>query len=182
MHSKGFTTPDPRVGMSRMMSLGSGKWALPLDPELVLRDGGGNALPLNDGTTQFEFGYRDIRFVGRLEVGGGTVSLRVVGDLGPMPFSAESIPARSGLTRICAVANEELGGTHLRVVQGRILLGAETPLDPPPTATGLLTTLARFLLPARPYLDLIAIYLRPPLAPAPPGEPVLQPTWRRRRH
>jgi len=167
--------------MTRMMTFGTGRWALPLDPGSVLHDAGGKALPINDSTTQFEFGYRDIRFAGRLEVERGTVSLRVVGDLGPMPFSAESLPARAGLTRICAVANEELSLAQLRVVQGRILLGTDQPLDQPPTATGLLTALARFLLSSRPYLDLIAVYLRPPLTPAQPGEPVLQPTWRRRR-
>lgn len=167
--------------MTRIMTFGNGKWSLPLDPGSVLRDAGGNALPLNAGVTKFEFGYRDIRFVGRLEVEPSHVSLRLVGDLGPMPFSAESMAARTGLTRICTVANEQLQISRFRVAQGRILLGGEPAIDQPPTATGLLTALARFLMPARPYLDLIGVYLRPPLAPAQPDEPALQPTWRRRR-
>jgi len=163
------------------MSFGSGGWALPIDPGSVLRDGSGKALPLADGTTQFDFHYRDIRFVGRVEVDHGSVTLRVVGDVGPMPYSAESTQARAGLARICAVANDSLKRARLRVAQGRILLGTDIALETPPTATALVTAIVEFLLPAQPYLELIAVYVRPPLAPARAGETALQPEWRKPR-
>ncbi|WP_235720778.1 hypothetical protein [Magnetospirillum molischianum] len=161
------------------MTFGSGGWALPIDPGSVLRDGSGKALPLADGTTQFDFRYRDIRFAARVEVDHGSVTLRVVGDVGPMPYSAESTQARAGLTRICAVANESLVGARLRVAQGRILLGKDITLETPPTATALVSAVVEFILPTRPYLELISVYLRPPLAPARAGETALQPQWRK---
>lgn len=166
--------------MTKIMTFGSGGWALPIDPGSVLRDGSGKALPLADGTTQFDFRYRDVRFVGRVEVDHGSVTLRIVGDVGPMPYSAESAQARAGLARICAVANDSLKHARLRVVQGRILVGTDLALETPPTATGLVSAVVEFLLPTRPYLELIAVYLRPPLAPAKKGETALQPEWRKR--
>ena len=51
----------------------------------------------------------------------------------------------------------------------------------PLTATVLVTAATNFLIPARPYLDLIAEVVRPPLAPAKPGESSVRPGWRRLR-
>ena len=129
---------------------------------------------------QFDFSYRHIRFAGRLEQAAAKAHLKLVGDVGPMPFSAESPAARAGLARIIDAANAHLGACLFRVTQGRVLLGTDLEIAVPVSATGLVTPMARFLLPSLPYLELIAMYIRPPLATARRGESSVRPEWRRK--
>ncbi len=136
-------------------------------------------LPLKDGLVQFDFNFRSVRIAGRYEEADGGAHLKIVGDVGPMPFSAESPAARAGLARIVEAATSR-SGPLFRIARGRILLGAEQTILPPVTATALVATITRILLPAVPYLDLIALYIRPPLAPAKRGESAVRPEWRRR--
>ena len=46
------------------------------------------------------------------------------------------------------------------------------------TVTNPIAAVAAALIPAVPYLDLIAVYIRPPMAPARRGEPALRREWR----
>lgn len=151
-----------------------GGLCLPLDVEAL------ESLPVNPGgVIRFDFSYRNIRFAIRYDEldHGGLV--KVVGDTGPMPFSAEAPAARAGLSQIMLAANDHLG-PRFRLAAGRILLGNEITVERPVTATKLIGAVASLLVPATPYLDLIAIYLRPPLEPAKPREPALRPEWRRK--
>ncbi|MBI5163803.1 MAG: hypothetical protein HY985_07865 [Magnetospirillum sp.] len=144
-----------------------------------LRVAGVQALSTVDGPVHFDFAYRDVRVAGRYnESGGNTAVLKVVADLGPMPFTAESPHARTTLAQIVDHANALLGPI-LKVVQGRILLGSEVAIAAPASATQLVTAFARVLIPAVPYLDLVSLVVRPPLAAARPGESALRPQWRR---
>lgn len=148
--------------------------ALPLDVKSL------ETLPLSPGgLIQFDFTWRQIRFTCRYQEGldGGT--LRIAGDVGPLPYTAESPAARAGLGQIAVDANDVLGPTF-RFSQGRILMIAAEPVQRPLTATHVVAAAATILLPATPYLDLIAVYVRPPLAPSRPGESALRPEWRRR--
>ncbi len=155
--------------------------ALPVDLHTVWTDDDGQALTVSDGVIQFDFGYRDIHFAGRLEQAAGQAHLKLVGDLGPMPFSAESPAARAGLARIIEAANADLGAEAFRVTQGRVLLGSDMAVAVPVSATGLVTPVTLFLLPAEPYLELIAMYIRPPLATAKRGESAVRPEWRKKK-
>lgn len=167
--------------MSKTKTFTLGGKALPVDLHTVWTDDNGQTLTVGDGTIQFDFGYRDIRFAGRMDQAEGRAHLKLVGDLGPLPFSAESPAARAGLIRIIESATSALGGEAFRVAQGRILLGGDLDIPVPVSATGLVTSVARFLLPTAPYLELIAMYIRPPLAVAKPGESAVRPEWRRRK-
>lgn len=147
---------------------------LPLDVEAL------EALPIDPGGVfHFDFVYRDIRFAVRYEECADCGLLRVVGDVGPMPFSAESPDARAGLRRIMEHANEGLTA-QFRLSQGRVALGVDTRLERPVTATRLISNVTLLLIPAAAYLDVISIYLRPPLAQAKPGESALRREWRRK--
>jgi|AGTN01.1.fsa_nt_gi hypothetical protein len=151
---------------------------------------GGNSLPLDiaaleslpvaaGGVARFDFVFRHIRFSASLDPGDGVGSLRLSGDCGPLPFTAESPQARAGLGQIVVEANDVLGRTF-GFGGNRIGFEAEIAVAPPLTATHVIAAAATVLVPAIPYLDLIAVYIRPPLAPAPPGESALRPEWRRR--
>lgn len=162
--------------MAEVKKLSLGGFALPLDIESL------ENLPVPPGgIIQFDFSYRDIRFTCRYQEddGGGGGTLRLAGDVGPLPFTAESPAARAGLGQIVIEANDVLGPTF-RFSQGRILLLAGEPVAPPLTATHVVSAAAATLIPAAPYLDLIAVYVRPPLAPARPGESALRAEWRRK--
>lgn len=149
-----------------------GGFCLPLDIEAL------ESLPVNPGGVfQFDFVFHDIRFALRYEEHEEHGSLRMVGDVGPMPFSAESPAARAGLNQIAAAANQVLAA-RFRITLGRVVLGMEETVERPLTATKLIAQVAAVLVPAIPYLDLIAVYIRPPLAPARRGEPALRKEWR----
>jgi hypothetical protein len=153
---------------------------LPLDLHTVWADDDGQPLSVGDGPINFDFRFRDVPFAGCTEESGGRVGLKLVGDVGPLPYTAESPAARTGLVRIVEAANEAIGDAF-RIHQGRVLLGIERGIPAPLTATGLVTAVATFLLPAAPYLELIAIYIRPPLAAARKGESAVRPEWRKAR-
>jgi hypothetical protein len=165
------------MSMSNAFSLGG--MSLPLDIDAVLEGAEAPPLSLDKGPVAFDFGFRFVRFAARLERQGDGALLRLVGDLGPMPYSAESPAARSGLARIVESGNSVLGAGTFRVVQGRILLGGEGPVPCPVAAVGLVSAITRLLAPAIPYMELIAMYVRPPQAPARPGESAVRPEWRR---
>ena len=162
--------------MSEPKVLIIGGQSLPIDLGSFV-EAEGNALGLSLAPVQFDFNYRDIRFACRCESHGESAPLKLVGDVGPMPFSAESAGSRSALRTIVDAANEALGPTF-KVAQGRLLIGTERELSPPITATALIGAIASFLLPASPYLTLIAEVVRPPLQPAKPGESALRREWR----
>ena len=95
--------------------LNVGGFCLPLDIEAL------EALPVNPGGEfQFDFTFHDIRFAIRYEDLNDHGALRIVGDVGPMPYSAESPAARSGLHQIIRAANDVLEA-RFRVTQGRVV-------------------------------------------------------------
>lgn len=177
-----FEGEQAAPGMSNSNSFSLAGMALPLDIDAVLEEAGESpVLSTGAGPVAFDFSFRFVRFAARLEAGGGGMQLKLVGDLGPMPFSAESPAARSGLARIVESGNSHLGAGCFKITQGRILMGGEIPVSLPLTAVGLVSGIIRFLGPATSYMELIAMYVRPPQAPARPGESAVRPEWRRRR-
>jgi len=158
--------------MAEPKKLTMGGIALPLDIDSL------ETLPIPPGgTIQFDFTYRFIRFVCRYQHDERGGSLKLAGDVGPLPFTAESPAARAGLGQIVIEANDVLGPTF-RFSQGRILVVASEPVQPPLTASHIIAAAAAILIPIAPYLELISVYIRPPLAPARPGESALRPEWR----
>jgi hypothetical protein len=161
--------------MSEIKHVVIGGMCLPLDVEAL------ESLPINPGgVIQFTFLFANISFAARYDEGERGGRLRLVGDVGPLPYSAESPEARAGLAQIIRAANDVLGPCF-RTAQGRILLGADEQIAHPVTAVSLISRVAASLIPATPYLDLISVYVRPPLEKARPGTSAVRPEWRRRR-
>lgn len=163
--------------MSEPKTLKFGGQTLPIDLAAFVSVEAG-ALSRKLAPIKFDFVYADIRFVCRCEDTGEILALKLIGDVGPLPFTAESPHGRMALNAIIDEANSVLGPVF-KIGRGRILLGHDCTLPRPLTATVLVAAAAAFLVPARPYLDLIAEVIRPPLAPSKPGESSVRPGWRR---
>ena len=114
--------------MSKSNGFSLGGITLPLDIDAVLEGAEAPPLSLGDVPVAFDFGFRFVRMAAKLEQSGSSAQLKLVGDMGPMPFSAESPAARAGLARIVDSGNSVLGNGTFRIAQGRILLGGEVRL------------------------------------------------------
>ncbi len=152
-----------------------GNCSLPIDIHTLAVDETGMGGQRRD--FNFRFSYRQLPFVAKYRSEGKAGSIELKGDLGPMPFSAESALARSDLQMVLDAANAHLGPTLL-VVGGRIALVGMIAIAEPVTAVGLVTGLARFLLTVKPYLEIIEVFLRPPGETAETGAGALRPAWR----
>lgn len=151
---------------------------IPLDLHRVWADETGTPQSVGAGPIKFDFVCRGVRFAGFCDDEAN--ALKLVGDLGPMPYTAESPSARLNLTTIFAAANDALGPCF-RLSGGRILLGLDAVVRPPVDAVALIGAVAVALIPALPYLELVGMMVRPPMEKAPTGEPALRSAWRQGR-
>jgi hypothetical protein len=147
---------------------------------------GGLKLPLDERSGvavierkdfKFRFSYRQITYSVHFTTLGEVSTLDIVGDIGPMPFSAESALARAELQTVLDAANAHLGEVF-RIDDGRIKMIGTVAVAPPVTAAGMITSIAHFLLRRRPYLETIAVFLFPPGERRTSGEVALRPGWR----
>ena len=142
------------------LNLVVGNQRLPLDLSAIAVDAEGPLVATKQRDFSFRFTYRrtvlSIHFCA-----GDAPCVEIRGQLGAMPFSAESPGARFALGAILDAANSHLGAGFC-VIAGRIWLSGTVPLDGPVTAVDLVSLLSAFLVPRKPYLELIDIYLEPP--------------------
>ncbi len=161
----------------KQFSLIIGDRRLPLDIHAVAFDEPGGVAGLDRPTFTFRFAYRHIPITARFSDHDDCAAIELQGDVGPMPFSAESWLARAELQTVLDAANAHLGEVF-RLVDGRILVVGSVPVADPVTAVGLVTAITHFLVPVKPYLETIAVFLAPPGEAAASGE-ALRPGWRR---
>jgi hypothetical protein len=155
--------------------------ALPLDLSTLFDyEEGGEAFALPLVPVRFDFSYMDVPFICFCEEKESVAPrLLLSGDIGPLPYSAESRDGRIAIQTILDVANDALGD-RFRLANGRIQMEVERTLPQPLTATALVGGIAEVLIPARPYLGLVAEVVRPPLQSPVPGEGAVRPGWRYR--
>jgi hypothetical protein len=134
---------------------------------------------LRDKDFRFRFSYRQLPLTVTVRAEADRSRLHLAGDLGALPFSAESAVARAELQMVIESANNHLGGVF-QVTEGRISLVGTHYIPNPLTAVGLVSGLAQILIPVRPYLETIEVFLVPPDARH-PGEGALRSEWRRPR-
>ena len=105
----------------------------------------------------FRFEWQGIPFAARVAVtDDGAARLRLVGDLGPVPYSAENARGRNRLMSLVGwrdVANPYRFAMDRR--QHLNLLG-DAEVDAPLTGAAIIATAAKLLLRAGPHLDLAA--------------------------
>jgi hypothetical protein len=141
-------------------------------------DEGGGTEKIERRDFNFRFSYRQIPFAAQYRAERDPSKIDIVGDIGPMPFSAESALARIELQTVLDAANAHLGEIF-RIIEGRIQIVGEAMVTPPVTAVGLITAITHFLLKRRPYLETIEVFLLPPGDVKASGEASLRPGWRR---
>jgi hypothetical protein len=127
-----------------------------LDITLLAVDDSGRHVGTGRPEFNFHFRYRDISFSVRFRDEGTQARLDLSAWLGNFPYSAESAVQRQALAAILRSVNQELGPI-LSLSHGKIALHTALPMPVPVTAVGLVSALTHFLVPLKPYLDLMAM-------------------------
>jgi hypothetical protein len=135
-------------------SLFFGSWRIPLDITLLAVNDKGQTVGATRPDFTFHFRYRSTTFWVRFRDEGAKAEMDLSAWLGSMPFTAESGEKRQALRAIVKGVNKDLGQT-LSVIKSKIALHRTLELPMPVTAVGLLERLCGFLLPLKPYLDLM---------------------------
>jgi len=133
---------------------------LPVDIHSLAVDSNGDVVGVGKQTFNFGFAYQSIPFAARYVETGALAHIDLVGQVGLLPFTAESPEARRAVSRILDAANSHLGPVF-RLDDGRIELFGAAEVAAPVTAVGLVSALARFVLRVKPYIDCIDLYLEP---------------------
>lgn len=110
----------------------------------------------------FTFDICGIKLAARAGRQNGEAWLEVEGDLGPLPFSAQSRPARSAAIAVLIAAKLT---DHRYFGVGpdqRIKLHGEVPLMPPLTPAAILAGVVQFVTAVRPFIELLSDALETP--------------------
>ncbi|HLN25938.1 MAG TPA: hypothetical protein VK558_18360 [Patescibacteria group bacterium] len=151
---------------------------LPVDIHALAVDSDGDVVGLGRQTFTFGFAYQSISYAAHYVEAGDLAHIDLVGQVGLLPFTAESLEARLAVSRILDAANSHLGPIF-RLEDGRIELFGAAEVVVPVTAVGLVSALAAFLLRVKPYVDCIDIYLGPSAEGGEAGPRRLRPAYRR---
>jgi hypothetical protein len=137
-------------------SMSIGEMQLPLDISSIVHSQAGQLGSEVQPDFNFRFRYREINFTARCRSNRTEAGGRLSATLGRLPFSAESANQRHYLTEIVAGMVQDLGPI-IAIRQGIIKIDTELTFEAPMTAVGLVSGLCLFLVPLKPYLDLISM-------------------------
>lgn len=141
---------------SSEFSISIGELQLPLDITSIVQTQAGQLGSAAQREFSFRFRYRETNFTVRCKSQAGQATAHISAPLGALPFTAESATQRDYLKEIHRGAVEHLGPI-ITLSRGRFQLEADLVLSAPITAVGLITELTRFLLPLKPYIELMAM-------------------------
>ena len=133
------------------------KQTIPIEfNSIVVREDGTLERQSPGRPVEFRFVYAGIPFDAHAQYVGNQPVLHLSGEVGPVPYSAESIPVRRASH---AVLRASWTLPHSRLVAwpgGRIRAIGKMPLPAPLTPVGIITAVTSMILDLKPYLDLIA--------------------------
>ena len=116
------------------------------------------AMGMSTSTTnaiKFRFTYRDVPFDGQAERRGSAAALRLTGDLGPLPFSAQGAVRRRRALRTLAAASHATGLDWALTATQKISVSGETELPRPLTPAAMVVGAIGLLLRGERYLTLL---------------------------
>lgn len=133
-----------------------GRQNLPLPLNAIAVDASGKVLRTERDKLAFSFAFAGTRFDATAALGGGNkLNLALTGDLGPMPYSAESRVARSAVLDMVAAGDFSFG--RFAVAKNQMIRVEGTiAIEQPLTPVALLTALTMFLVDLKPHLDKFA--------------------------
>jgi hypothetical protein len=133
-----------------------GRQNLPLPLNAIAVDASGKILRTERDRLAFSFAFAGTRFDANAALGSGNkLNLALTGDLGPMPYSAESRVARSAVLDMVAAGDFSFGRFTIAKNQ-MIRVEGTIPIEHPLTPVALLTALTAFLIDLKPHLDVFA--------------------------
>lgn len=127
----------------------------------------------SDGKLEFGFEYRRIPFVVQAVANNQGTDMSLRASLGNLPFTAEDPERRATAIAILEIASSDLGGRIRLTREQRLVLDEQIRLDEPLTPSVLLTRTATVVLRAKPYLELLALVIDPPVKASPPPPPTV---------
>ena len=108
---------------------------------------------------QFSFAHAGTVFECLGTVDAGAMQVAVAADLGPLPFTAESVEARQGMRGVVEAGRNLPGGGFSITARGSIRLDGAFRVESPVSPVALISGATIFVLEAQPYLERLATYL-----------------------
>lgn len=112
---------------------------------------------------EFSFEYLGFLFAVKASADGNKTKMQVHANLGFVPYTVEGATRRATAMEILGAAAEYLGGRVKISPQQRILISEDYVFDEPLTPVLLLTKATTLMLRAKPFLQLMARVVRPPM-------------------
>ena len=116
-----------------------------------------------DRRLEFGFEFRGIPFVVRADATGQATQIEMRASLGVLPFSAEDNESRATALAILDAASADIGGNIRLDRQQRVVFVETFITESILTPAVLMTSVAKKVLRAKPYLELLALVVPPPL-------------------
>ena len=158
-NSKFKTMYSPGQPLPAMLDQSAGDDLAPMGLDQVASLGGKDA----DGPLEFSFEYQGYIFAVQADASEQRTNIKFRANLGSLPYTAEDPVARSSAYAVLRAASQVLGGKVRLTPRQRVILLDDITVDEPFTPVVLLSLSTRVLVQAKPYLELLATFISPPV-------------------
>lgn len=126
-----------------------------LDASVLIGDG---SFPILSGDSPFEFAfsYCGVPFRTQVRPYGGSVRMRIAGDVAPPPYTAECQAARLAILAFLRNCRDFVWGERGATSQQHIVVQGEAEIHGPVTPVQVVSAVTGFVLAARPCMNILA--------------------------
>ncbi|MGQ0662765.1 MAG: hypothetical protein ACT4P2_04095 [Pseudomonadota bacterium] len=129
-----------------------GRQPIPLPFNAIQVDADGNVTRTPRERISFGFEFGGATFTATGKIGTSRLDLVIAAELGPLPFTAESIPARRAILDLIAAGGPPTGRIALDEAQ-TIRIDAAVEIPEPVTPITVVTGIVEFLIAIKPHLE-----------------------------